>query len=101
MERAAFIGPRAWTFPASIILAALTVWAWLMFALISRTSPPACELLDRTAWLAAASAATAACLLPIALIERLALRLAASLASAAIAGYALWSITAQLFPRFC
>ena len=101
MERAAVIGPRAWTFPASIILFALTVWSWAMFALISRTSPPACELLGRTAWLAAASAATAACLLPIAFVQRPALRIVSSVAAAAVAGYALWWTTALLFPQFC
>jgi hypothetical protein len=101
MERAAPIGPLAWTLPASIILALLTVWGWLMFALLSRTAPPACELLDRTAWLAAASAATAACLFPVAIVSSVWVRVAASLAAAALAGSAFWWLTAQLFPRFC
>jgi hypothetical protein len=101
MERAAPVGPLAWTLPTSIILAVLTAWGWLMFAIISRTAPPACELLPRTAWLAATSAASAACLFPVAIVKPVWPRIAASLAGAALAGSALWWLTAQLFPRFC
>jgi hypothetical protein len=99
--RRAVEGPLAWTFPASVILATLTAWGWIMFALISRSSPPACELLERTSWLAAAALATAACLYPLTLIGRVWLRIATSLVLAAVGAAAAWWLTAALFPRFC
>ena len=100
MRRAA-VGPLAWTFPASLVLAALAVWGWLMFAFFSRHTVPACELLDRSAWLAASTAGTAACLFPITYIERPWLRIAASLVAAACAAAVAWWLTALLFPQFC
>jgi hypothetical protein len=95
------VGPLGWTFPASLILAALTVWGWLMFAVISRMSIPSCELLGRSAWLAASAAGTAACLFPITWIARPWLRVGASLMAAASGAAAAWWLTALLFPQFC
>ena len=99
--RRAVEGPLAWTFPASVILATLTLWGWAMFALISRAAPPACELLERTSWLAATALATAACLYPVTLVQRVWLRITASLLLAAAGAAAAWWLTAALFPRFC
>jgi len=84
-----------------VILAALAAWGWLMFAFFSRHSVPSCELLDRNAWLAASTAATAACLFPIMWIHRPWLRIVASVIAAAGAAAAAWRLTALLFPQFC
>lgn len=94
-------GPLAWTLPTSIVLACLATWGWLMFALISRGAPPACELLGRSAWLATTAAATAAFLFPFTWIERRWLRGAVAFVAAGVAGGAAWWLTAMLFPQFC
>ncbi|MBS1818064.1 MAG: hypothetical protein JSU08_09055 [Acidobacteria bacterium] len=100
MNRTA-VGPLSWTFPASVILGALTVWGWAMFAWLSRSAPPACELLDRSAWLAATSASTAGFLLPFTLVESRWLRGLSAVIGAAVAGALAWWLTALVFPRFC
>jgi peptidoglycan/LPS O-acetylase OafA/YrhL len=100
MERTA-TGPLAWTFPAALNLFALTALSWMMFAGLSRSNAPACELMDRVAWLFAAGAATAAFLLPFTYIRRAWLRLLVAALAGGVAAAAAWELTVMLFPQFC
>ena len=95
------VGSLSFTYPASVVLGATTMFAWILFAAVTRAAVPACELLPRTAWAFTAGAASAAFLLPFTYVEQRWLRIAAALAAAAAAGAVAFWATAELFPRFC
>jgi hypothetical protein len=88
-------------FPVGLIMAAGTLFCFVLFAAISRAYPPACELHARIAWAFAASAATAGICLPVTFVEgNRATTLLATVCG--VAGLALaWWATGLLFPRFC
>jgi hypothetical protein len=95
------LSPAAWTFPAAIVLAAMTLAGWILFAFLSRSTQPSCELLGRTAWLAASAFATSGALLPMTFLGRPWTRLAAAVVLAMVVGGIAWWATATLFPRYC
>jgi hypothetical protein len=94
-------GGDAWTFPVSIILAAVTTWCWVMLFGISRFAIPACELLDRTAWTFACGFGTAGLLLPLTYVERVWMRLVTAGCIGAAATAAGWWMGTAAFPGFC
>jgi hypothetical protein len=79
----------------------MTLWSWLMFAAISRSATPACELMPRVAWWFASGASLAALFLPLKLIDGTWRRAAIAVAAAALAGAAAGWLTMMLFPQFC
>jgi hypothetical protein len=95
------IGPLAWTFPAAIVMGMATVCLWLVYAAVTRSAVPACELLPRTAWAFASAAGGALFLLPWTYIDRPFLRIGAGLLLGGGAAAAAFFATAALFPRFC
>ena len=100
LERSA-TGSRAWTFPAAVTLFGVTALSWIVFAGLTRLNAPACELMDRIAWLFTAGAATSAFLLPLTYFDRTWFRLLAAALACGVAAAAALALTTLLFPQFC
>jgi hypothetical protein len=94
-------GPMGWTFPTGLVLAALTVWCWVMFAAISRSTTPSCELMPRIAWTFVSGASVSAFLLPFVFVRHTWLRLLCASGAALLAALAALWLTRILFPSFC